>query len=764
VLAKLASWCYRRRRLVLAAWLVLLVGISAISSSVGDAYATTFSLGDSDAGKAQDLLRAAGSTDANVTGTLVVKADAGLSDPAIAARVGALIDEMSRVPHVASLPNPLDDPTGQLVSSDGRIAYTTIGFDSRYSQLPEQTSAPINALRERYDTDGLQVELGGAVFANRKPPGGTEAIGLVAAVFILLLAFGSVLAMGLPIMTALFGLGIGFGFVGLLSNVFEMPEFTTQLAAMIGIGVGIDYALFIVTRYRQGLRDGLEPHASVVTAIATAGSAVLFAGCTVIISLCGMFFMGIAFVRGLAIGASVVVLVTMIASVTLLPAVLGFTGHAIDRLRLPGTGKEKANEETIAYRWSHLLQRHPWPAAVLGVIILVALALPVFDIRLGSSDDSNKPTTDTTRRSYDLLSEGFGPGFNGPLLIAAKLPADAPSTFYFDLATKVARTPGVQSVSPSPDIITLIESGQIPEGTGPQLPKDLAVLRVFPTTSPQDQATNDLLHRLRDDVLPAATAGTTIEAHVGGLTAIFDDIASQLQARLPIFIGAVLALSFLLLMVVFRSIVVPMKAVVLNLLSIGAAYGVVVTIFQHGHFASLIGVGKGGPIESFVPMMMFAILFGLSMDYEVFLLSRIKEEYDRTGDNKNAVADGLAHTARVITAAAAIMVTVFGSFVFGDNRVVKEFGLGLAVAILIDATIVRMVLVPASMELLGDANWWFPKWLSWLPRVHIDGADVQAITDQAAADAPRDDAPGDDASGDAPGDASGDDRESLVVS
>ena len=734
MLANLASWCYRRRRYVLAVWLVVLVGISAIASNVGSDFATTFSLGNTDAAKALDLLKGAGSTDANVTGTIVVKADAGLADPAITAKVNSLFDELAKVPHVASLPNPLSDPTKQLISADGRIGYSTIGFDSRYSQLPEVTTTGINEVRDRYNADGLQVELGGSVFADRKPPGGTEAIGLVAAVFILLLAFGSVLAMGLPIMTALFGLGIGFGFVGLLSNVFEMPEFTTQLAAMIGIGVGIDYALFIVTRYRQGLRDGLDPQASVITSIATAGSAVLFAGCTVIISLLGMFFMGINFVRGLAIGASVVVLITMVASVTLLPAMLGFAGHAIDRLRLPGTGKERPNEETIAYRWSHFLQRHPWPAAVLGVLVLVALALPVFDIRLGASDDSNKPTTDTTRRSYDLLSEGFGPGFNGPLIIAAKLPADAPAGFYLDLATKVAATPGVQSVSPSPDIIKLLESGQIPAGTGPQLPKDLAVLRVFPTTSPQDQATNDLIHRLRDDVLPAVTAGTGIDAHVGGLTAIFDDIASQLQSRLPIFIGAVLALSFLLLMVVFRSIVVPLKAVVLNLLSIGAAYGVIVAIFQHGQFASLIGVGKGGPIESFVPMMMFAILFGLSMDYEVFLLSRIKEEYDRTGDNKNAVADGLAHTARVITAAAAIMVTVFGSFVFGDNRVIKEFGLGLAVAILIDATIVRMVLVPATMELLGDANWWFPKWLSWLPQIHIDGADVEAITDQAIAD------------------------------
>ena len=736
MLPRLASFCYRRRRWILLGWVVALAGVTTIAGTVGDSYAQTFTLGQSDAARAFELLKDAGSADAESTGTLVVHADAGLRTEAVAQQVAALIGEVQASPHVRSTPDPLTDPTGQLVSADGRTAYTTIAFDNRYSQLPDDTLTALTGLRERYDADGLQVELGGVVFTPRKPPGSSEAVGLIAAVFILILAFGSVLAMGLPIMTALFGIGIGFGLVGLLSNLFEMPEFTTQLAAMIGIGVGIDYALFIVTRYRQGLREGLQPEAAVVTSIATAGSAVLFAGCTVMISLCGMFFMGIAFVRGLAIGASVVVLITMIASVTLLPAVLGFVGRTIDRLRLPGMGKERPTERTVAYRWSHFLQRNPWPAAIIGSVLLVALAIPMFDIRLGASDDSNRPTTQTTRRAYDLLSEGFGPGFNGPLLIAAKLPADAPASFRIDLATAVQATPGVASVQPTPEMLRALESGGAPPEFARQLTGNVAILRVFPTTSPQDEATNALIARLRTDVLPAVTRGTGVEAHVGGITAIFDDIAARLQSRLPLFIGAVLAFSFLLLMLVFRSIVVPLKAVIMNLLSIGASYGVIVAIFQKGWGAELIGAGQKGPIESFVPMMMFAILFGLSMDYEVFLLSRVKEEYDRTGDNKNAVADGLASTARVITAAAAIMICVFASFVFGDNRVVKEFGLGLAVAIFIDATVVRMILVPATMELLGDRNWWFPKWLSWLPEIHVDGKDVQRLAGAIPDDAP----------------------------
>jgi RND superfamily putative drug exporter len=410
-------------------------------------------------------------------------------------------------------------------------------------------------------------------------------------------------------------------------------------------------------------------------------------------------------VAGLATGAILAVALTIAISLTLLPAVLGFVGRNIDKFHVPIVGKKVHDRDGFWYRWSRLIQRRPLPAAIAGLVILLVLASPVTAIQLGSSDASVKPTTDTTRRAYDLLAEGFGPGFNGPLLLVVEVPASAPPDALAKLQDAVAKSDRVAFVVP-PHLN--------PAG-------DTAVMQVFPTTSPQDRHTIQLIHHLRNDVLPAATRGTGLEAHVGGITAAFDDVSTLLESRLPVFIGLVLVLSFLLLLIVFRSLLVPLKAVVMNLLSIGAAYGVLVAVFQKGLAASLFNVGKG-PVESFLPMMLFAILFGLSMDYEIFLLSRVKEEYDRTGDNGLAVADGLSATARVITAAALIMVTVFGSFIFGDERVIKEFGLGLAVAIFVDATVVRMLLVPATMELLGDANWWLPKWLDRiLPNVHIEG-------------------------------------------
>jgi RND superfamily putative drug exporter len=576
------------------------------------------------------------------------------------------------------------------------------------NNLPEDVAPAITDLVRGVQEDGVQLELSGHLFQQREAPSGTEGIGLLAAVVILLVAFGSVLAMGLPILMALFSIGIGLAFIQLLGNFMSVPDFTSTLAAMIGIGVGIDYALFIVTRYRQGLHDGMDPEKAVVKSIATSGKAVVFAGITVVISLAGMYVIGIDFIRGLATGALLAVTVTVVASVTLLPALLGFVGRNIDRLRLPWTKRDAGAHRSghgFWYRWSRLIQRRPLPAAAIGLAVLIALLGPTFDIQLGSSDASQLPTSDTTRRAYDLLGEGFGPGFNGPLLLVIEVPKPEDAAALPRVHDAVAAAEGVEAASPA--------------FTNPA--GDTAVMQVFPTTSPQDQKTVQLIDRLRTDVLPNATAGTGLQAHVGGITAAFDDVSTLLQARLPLFIGAVLAFSFLLLLLVFRSVLVPLKAVVMNLLSIGAAYGVVVAVFQKGIGADFFGVGKG-PIEAFLPMMMFAILFGLSMDYEVFLLSRVKEEYDRTGDNGIAVADGLSATARVITAAALIMVTVFGSFVFGDNRTIKEFGLGLAVAILVDATIVRLLLVPATMGLLGKANWWLPKWLDRiLPNVHIEG-------------------------------------------
>jgi putative drug exporter of the RND superfamily len=719
VLKHLARWSYAHRRLVVLAWILLLVGSQLLASVAGGTSSMDFKLPKSDSQAAQDLLARRFKAQSGASATIVFADPAGLDTPATRPRIAALVADASRVPDVEPIVSPFDARGGRRqVSADGTVAFAQVNFGVAFSSVKATSLDQLRALANKARTDGLDVELGGNLFQVRKPPGGTELVGVLAAVLILLLAFGSLLAMGLPIMTALFGIGIGLAGVTLLANVFSMPAFASQLAAMIGIGVGIDYALFIVTRFRQGLHDGLAPEAAVVKSIATAGKAVLFAGCTVVISLLGMFAMGLGFVRGLAVGAALAVVVTMIASVTLLPAVLGFVGLGIDKLALPWTKRATAGRRGFWYRWSRLIQRRPWPFAVLGLAALVTLAIPVFSIRLGNSDAGNLPRSDTTRVAYDLLGKGFGPGFNGPLLLAIEAPTAQAAAALPGVHDAVARTPGVKAVTPA--------------SLGPD--GKTAVMQVYPTTGPQDQATVSLIHHLRKVVVPAAIAGTGLVVHVGGNTAAFNDLADFLGSHLPIFMLVVLGLSFLLLMAVFRSIVVPLKAVVMNVLSIGAAYGLLVAVFQWGIGAHLIGVGNKGPIEAFVPMMMFAILFGLSMDYEVFLLSRVKEEWDKTRDNGTAVADGLSYTARVITAAAAIMVCVFGSFVFGDNRIIKEFGLGLAAAILIDATLVRMILVPATMELLGDANWWFPRWLDrMVPKIHIEAGDDDVAADDELA-------------------------------
>jgi RND superfamily putative drug exporter len=513
--------------------------------------------------------------------------------------------------------------------------------------------------------------------------------------------------MGLPIVTALVGVAASIAALGLWSAVVPTPDFTTQVAMMIGIGVGIDYALFIVTRYRAGLRRGLDPHSATVEALGTAGRAVVFAGGTVMISLLGLLLMRLSFLQGLALGTSTAVLVAVAAAITLLPALLGLAGRRIDRLSLHRRRRREHVRETPAHRWARGVQRRPVVAAVGGAAVLLALAAPVVSMRLAVADAGNDPVGTTTRQAYDRLADGFGAGVNGPLTLVLETP-DAPAAAAVPgVLDAVATTPGVVLVTPP----VSSESGAI------------AVALAFPADSPQSERTEELVHTLRDDVLPAASEGSGVVAHVGGQTASGVDFAQVLSSRLPWFIGAVLLLSFILLLVVFRSVLVPLKAVVMNLLSIAAAYGVMVAVFQWGWLGSVFGVAGGAPIEPWAPMMLFAIVFGLSMDYEVFLLSSVKEEFDRTGDNSRAVVEGLASTARVITAAAAIMVCVFGSFVVADDRAIKLIGLGLAVAVLIDATLVRMVLVPATMELLGKANWWMPRWLARrLPRLAVEGA------------------------------------------
>jgi RND superfamily putative drug exporter len=558
--------------------------------------------------------------------------------------------------------------------------------------------------------DGLQVDLGGQPIEEARAEEEQDAsfaIGLLAAIVILLITFGSVVAMGLPIVTALFALGVGLSLVTLGTHVFDTAEFAPQLALMIGLGVGIDYALFIVTRFRNALDDGKQPQQAAITAINTAGRAVLFAGITVIIALMGMWLLGISFLYGVAMAAAVAVLMTMIAALTLLPALLTVIGHRINRLRIPGYGRHAGVDDGRSWwlRWSRTIQRRPWTAAVLSAGLLIVLCIPTLSLRLGVNDAGTDPPGTTTREAYDLLAEGFGPGFNGPFTIVAALPEKGDDSVMVELSRALEGESGVDAV------------------TDPSLnpAEDTAVFQIYPTTSPQSEATTGLLDHVREDVIPRFERSSGAQIHVGGINAIFEDFGRAISDKLPLFIGVVVLLSALLLMTVFRSLWVPLKAVAMNLLSIGAAFGLVVAVFQWGWGLSLLGIEGTGPIISFFPIFLFAIVFGLSMDYEVFLMSRIHEEWEHTHEATESVTRGLALTGRVITAAAAIMITVFASFILGDDRIIKLFGLGLAAAIFIDAVIIRSVLVPAIMQLLGARAWYFPAWLDRiLPRVHVE--------------------------------------------
>jgi putative drug exporter of the RND superfamily len=709
MLERLARWCYRRRWVVLVAWIVALIGLGGVGNRFAGETADNFELPASESQQVFELLEQKFGGFADDGARIVMQADDGFYNAAIRRQVGALLADVRKAPVVVGVSSPYQIGRGA-ISPNGKVAFASIQLNVRGPDIDREEVLDLKRRVDDASTDGLKTYLGGQVarFVEQQNSFGQEWIGLLAAIVILLLTFGSVIAMGLPLMTAIFGLGIGLSLLGLMAHIVDIPQFAPSLAIMIGLGVGIDYSLFIVTRYRQTLHGGAEPEEAVVTAVTTSGRAVLFAGTTVVISLLGLFMIGLKFVQGMAIGASLTVAVVTTASVTLLPAVLGFAGHAIDRLRVPGLHRDESDHRSsVWYRWSRIIQRRPVPAAIAGTAVLVAFALPLFSIELGFTDEGNDPPGTSTREAYDLLAEGFGPGFNGPLLLVAELPQPDDLAAFNRAIAGMQDEPGVAAV----------------RAAFPNRDRTAALAAVFPTTSPQSDETRQLIHRLRNEVVPAAISEGAPHILVGGITSLFADFSDYLQGRIPYFIGAVLILSFLLLMVVFRSLVIPLKAGLVNMLGIGAAYGVVVAIFQWGWLKDVIGVQRTGPIEAFLPMMLFAILFGLSMDYEVFLMSRIREEYLRTKRNDIAVADGLAATAGVITAAAAIMVTLFFSFVLGDDRVIKLFGMGLAVAIFLDATIIRMVVVPAFMELFGDANWWVPRWLDRiLPRISIDVA------------------------------------------
>ena len=717
-LYRLGRFAVRRRWLVLAAWLVVVVGLFGFGRASGGELEDSFDIPGVESQQAYDLLDQRFPDMAGARAQVIVHTDEGtLTDPAAADAIAETFATIGELPDVTGAVDPLvaaEAGVGGFLSDDGTTALGTVQYETPAIELgPDGFDQLVEATQAASDA-GLQVEFGGdlAQFGEEQAAG-SEVVGLLAASVILLVAFGSIIAMGLSIGTALFGLAAGVALMLGVASFASIPTVAETIAVMIGLGVGIDYALFIVTRHRAGLARGLTVADAAGRAVATAGQAVIIAGSTVVIAICGLAVAGIPMVTWMGFGAAMVVAVAVVASVTLLPALMGFAGHAIDRFGIPGmkprveTGSRNEDGEYHGWaRWSHHVSDHAVRYLVGSLALVLLLAVPFFSLRLGMPDNGTKPEGTTLREGYDLVAEGFGPGANGPLLLTVDLGSGDGQAVLGELTSTLEATDGVASVTP-PAIS--------PDGT-------TAVVQVVPETAPQDAATSELIHQLRDDLLPTVVAGTDAQVYVGGATATFIDMSDKIASRLPWFIGAVISLSFLLLMVVFRSVLVPLKAAIMNVLSIGAAYGVVVAIFQWGWGASLLGVTESLPIVSFVPMLMFAILFGLSMDYEVFLLSRVREEYLIDGDNTESVATGISTTARVITSAALIMIAVFGGFVLDDDPTVKMMGIGLATAIFVDATIIRMVLVPSTMKLLGDANWWLPRWLDRrLPNLDIEG-------------------------------------------
>ncbi len=695
-LIRLAEFCFRHRRLVLGIWCIVLLAALAIGRIVPPSYRADYQTPGAEATEVFDLLAERFTDRKGDSIYLVFSASEGIDGPAHRERIESLLAEVEEFPHVTSVDSPFDFFGSMQRAPNGTTAFAMVNLDrtiDKLTNLDRQYQKKFLNLVNPGTREGLAVEVSHFVSSMAL---GNETIALFFATLVLLIAFGSLFATGLPILTALFGLGVGTVLGGCLTHLVESPDWAATVATMIGLGVGIDYALFIVTRYRAGLGEGLDPQKAVVKAMATAGRTVLFAGCTVVFSLIGMLAMRLSYVNGVFVLSAVAVTTMLAASLTLLPAVLGFVGRKIDRFRIPFVGAgNPTGDQGFWYRWSRSVQKKPWTALVAGTIAMAVFTLPIFSLRSGLPDDGNRPEEETSRRAYDLLTEGFGPGFNGPLLLFVDTRDAIDSGPVVDkLEAALRAADGVAFVAP-----TLMN----PE-------RDSAIMGVYADTSPQAKETEQLVKNLRRNIIPPIVSGTGIRALVGGFTAISIDQANYIMNRLPWFIGAVVLLSFFLLTVVFRSPVVALKAGILNLVGIAAAYGVMAYAVNGTWLGRILNIPET-PVPAFVPMIMFAVLFGLSMDYEVFLLSRIREEYDRSGDNSRSVADGLAVTARVITAAAAIMVFVFGIFIFDPNVFIKQIGLGLTVAVLVDVTLVRIVLVPATMELLGKANWWMPKWL-----------------------------------------------------
>ena len=706
-LGRLARWCFAHRWRVIAAWTVALILAIAGARAVGGDLSADYATPGSDSKAAAGLVKERfGGRTADTVGLVWTSPDGARSAQASAAVQGVL-DRAATLPGFAAGTELADAQ----VSSDGRTGVVRIPLDRRATSVPESSGAELRELAES-SPGGVTMALAGDLVPGTDDEGAisSELIGVLVAALVLLVTFGTVVAAGLPIGAALFGLGVSSAGIGLLAALVDTPDWAPQVAAIMGLGVGIDYALLIVTRYRGEIARGAAALDAAGIAMATAGRSVLVAGTTVVLSLMGLFLIGLPYLYAVALASMLSVAVVVVAAVTLLPALLGLAGPRIDALQVPFAGRGPMDGDGArAAGWARAVQRRPWTATIVGVLVLAVLAAPLTGLRLGQPDAGNNPSTSTSRQAYDLLAAGFGPGANGPLIVAADLPSDASRAAVDDLATAIAREPGVQEVAP----------------VAYNAPGDAAMIAVTPTTSPQDQATRDLVERLRDG--PLAASGLA-DVHVGGQTAAAIDQGDATAARLPVFIAAVVGLSLLLLLVAFRAPVVALKAAMLNLISIAAAYGVVALLAEGGWAGQLVGIDTDTPVAPFIPVMMFAILFGLSMDYEVFLLSRVREERDRLGSSGEAVVGGVARTARVITAAALIMAAVAGAFVFSPVVSLKLIGAGIAAAILIDATIVRLVLVPAVMALLGERSWWLPRWMDrLLPDARLEAPEPASV-------------------------------------
>ena len=690
--------------MVVVAWIVAAVGVFAVSNSVGNKTASSFTLPGTNSQQAVDLLHSHFPAQAGDADQIVFHAKTGkLTDSADRTAITATLKRVGGLPHVTSVVSPY--AAGQnAISGDGKIAFATVNFDETANALPKAAVDKVITAAESARSAALDVQLGGQAIeqAQQASLGFATVVGIAAAILILLISFGSFTAMGLPIATALFGLGAGIGVINLASHVIDMPSFATELALMIGLGVGVDYALFIVTRFRENYRgNGGDVQQAVEAALNTSGRAVLFAGATVVIALLGMFALGVSLLNGAAVAAAMGVVVVLAASLTLLPAFLSLIGRRVGEVgrRREARGADGARPG-FWLRWVERVQRRPAVTAIAATAIMLALAAPALGLRLASSDAGNDPANQTTRQAFDLLAKGFGPGFNGPLQMAVALPQANDSAAVDELTHVLRTTPGIVSVAP-PRL----------NATG-----TTAAVVAYPTTSPQSAQTSSLVTRLRNEVIPPIERSTGARVYVGGATASQVDFSHVLAAKLPLFIGVVVALAALLLLVVFRSLVIPVQAALMNLLSIGASLGIIQAVFERGWLG-----GQPGPIDAFIPVLTFAIVFGLSMDYEVFLVSRVHEEWQARRDASAAVREGLAHTGRVITAAAAVMVAVFGAFAISGDRVLEMFGLAMASAVLLDALVVRMLLLPAVLQLLGRTTWALPRWLDGrLPRVAIE--------------------------------------------